>query len=285
MNKDYKLEVPKTTKSLIQQPKIATDGVLPELCFNMVITGMPKSGKTVLWFNLIKNFYKDAFDMVVLISPSGGSDDIVKALGLPPSRIITDMDKAEECLEKILDIQKESVEKEGSFEHVKKVCIVLDDVVGHKDFMKCNALLATVIKNRHHNISTILNSQYFKLIPRNVRLQASCFMFFNCSESELETIADDHCPPGVPTRKFIERLEKELEEKHAFVTINITSPWNQRFRKGLAQVIDFSGEVEDNKKKRKPNPKDFENGQRPADSDPSVDLSPPNSTDVRKTNN
>ncbi len=72
-----------------------------------------------------------------------------------------------------------------------------------------------------------------------MRMQAACNMFFNCNETELNTIAEDFAPPMVPHKKFIEVLQDILKEKFQFITINRRSPWNERFRKGLAEVIDF----------------------------------------------
>jgi hypothetical protein len=238
MNKEYKLDVPKTSKDLLKQPKIAEDEVLPKLNFSMLVVGSSGSGKSVLVFNLITKFYKNFFDMIVLISPTGKTDDIQKALKLPDSRVITDMDKAEEALQKIMDIQSESIKKEG-FEHSKKILVYLDDVVGDSKFMNSKAMVNSFIKNRHYNISVILCSQYYKAIPRRMRMQSACNFFFACPETEMTTIAEDFEPPGVGRKRFIEVLQEIMSEKHQFVTIMMRSDWAHRYRKGLAQVIDF----------------------------------------------
>ena len=251
MNKEYDLDVPPTSKDLISQPPIALSGVLPKINFSMILIGSPGSGKSVLSYNLINKFYKDYFDMVILISPTGETDDIQKALELPSSKVITDMVKAEEVLNKIMEVQKAEVKKQDGYEGVKKCLIWLDDVIGHQKFMKSDALVQTFIKNRHHNTSIILCSQYYKLIPRRIRMQSSCNMFFNCSRTELETISEDFCPPGLSKEKFMDTLEDNLKEKHAFITINRRSPWNERIRKGLAQVIDFSGDEKKNNNNKK----------------------------------
>ena len=46
-------------------------------------------------------------------------------------------------------------------------------------------------------------------------------------------------PPGVPKKVFIAKLQEILNEKYQYITINLRSEWSERFRKGLAQVIDF----------------------------------------------
>lgn len=238
MNKEYVLDVPKTSKDKIKQPQIAIDGVLPKIHFSMLIVGSSKSGKSVLCYNLISKYYNNFFDMVILISPTGGNDDIQKALELPASRVITDMKVAEEVLQKIVDIQLESIAKNGE-EATKNILVYFDDVIGNNKFMNSPIMIDTFIKNRHYNLSCILCSQYYKAIPRRIRMQSACDMFFNCSETELVTIAEDFEPPGITRKRFIQVLQEILKEKFQFITINKASPWNERFRKGLAMVISF----------------------------------------------
>ena len=52
MNKEYKLDVPKTSKDLIDQPEICEQGVLPKLHFSMLAIG--SSGRKC--FDLQFNF-------------------------------------------------------------------------------------------------------------------------------------------------------------------------------------------------------------------------------------
>ena len=210
MNKEYKLDVPKTSKDLIEQPEICMQGVLPKLHFSMLAVGSSGSGKSVLVYNLISNFYAGYFDTVISISPTGGSDDIQKALGLPKNRVITEMSKAESVLLMIQEVQKEEIKKKG-FEGAKKILIYLDDVIGDERFMNSKAMIESFIKNRHYNFSVILCSQYYKAIPRRIRMQSACNFFFNCNETELTTLAEDFEPPGVQRKRFIEVLQQILE--------------------------------------------------------------------------
>lgn len=236
--KKYTLTIPKTSKDRIKQPEAVKDGVLPALHFSMLIIGSSGSGKSVLAFNIIKKFYGPVFDMVILISPTGITDDIQAALGLPVSRVITDMRKAEQALQMIMDVQTEDIKK-GGYEAAKNILVYFDDVVSNTQFMNSPVVIDAFIKNRHYKFSTILCSQYYKAITRRIRMQSACDIFFNCSETEMQTIADDFEPPGVSRNVFIERLQQILEEKYAFVTIMTHAPWSEKFRKGLTEPIDF----------------------------------------------
>ncbi len=234
----YELEIPETSKDKIPQPIAAQEGVLPKLHFSMLVIGGSGSGKSVLCFNIIKKFYRDAFDVVILISPTGKSDDIQNALGLPANRVITDMKQAEEALETIKKIQKETIDKEG-YEKAKNILVYFDDIVSNTQFMNSPSVIDAFIKNRHYKFSTILSSQYYKAIPRRIRMQSACDIFFNCSETEMTTIAEDFEPPKVTRRRFIETLQTILEEPYQFITIMTHAPWAEKFRKGFTEIIDF----------------------------------------------
>lgn len=236
---DYKLTIPETSKDKIKQPKVAEEGVLPKLHFSMLIVGSSGAGKSCLSFNIIDKFYKDAFDMVIVISPTGLSDDIQAALKLPDSRVITDMDEAEEALKTIMKVQKEKIDKDG-YETAKNVLICFDDIVSNYQFMNSQTVIDAFIKNRHYKFSTILCSQYWRAIPRRIRMQSSCSIFFNCSETEMKVIAEDYEPPGVGSKKFIATLQDILSEPYQFIVIMCHSPWEEKFRKGLTEIIHFN---------------------------------------------
>lgn len=238
MNRKYNLEVPKTSKDRIEQPQIALDGVLPKLHFSMLIVGSSGSGKSVLAYNIINQFYKDCFDMIILISPTGTSDDVQAALNLPRSRVITDLTLANDALKKIMQVQDETIKKEG-YEKAKNILIYFDDVVSDYSFMNSNEVVTAFIRNRHYKFSTLLCSQYYKLIPRKIRMQSACNIFFNCSETEMNTIAEDFEPPGVTRKEFVRTLQDILASPYQFITIAMRSPWAERFRMGLAEIIHF----------------------------------------------
>ena len=82
MDRDYEIKPVKTQKNQVTHPALAEAGVIPELMTSNIIVGKSGSGKTVLLHNLMtrKDFYADAFDRIILISPTGETDDIQKAL-------------------------------------------------------------------------------------------------------------------------------------------------------------------------------------------------------------
>lgn len=159
------------------------------------------------------------------------------------------MEKAEAAVKMIEGVQEEDIKKHG-FEEAKKILLYFDDVVGDPIFMKSKAMINAFIKNRHYGFSDILCSQYFKAIPRRMRQQLACCIFFDCSDTEFETIAEDFLPPGVNKKVFIKTLQSHVSEKYSFITYNKQSPWPERWRSGLAHVINFNPDNEEPEKEQ-----------------------------------
>ena len=112
MNKDYDIKPVKTSKDSIKHPALSTAGVLPPLCCSTILVGKSGSGKSVLLHNLLtrKEFFHGHFDKTFLISPTGETDDVQKALNIPPSCVFTDLEKeAIQCLDKIEKFQEAEI--------------------------------------------------------------------------------------------------------------------------------------------------------------------------------
>ena len=95
------------------------------------------------------------------------------------------------------------------------------------------------LQARHFNFSVFLCSQHFKRIPRICRLQASYLCFFALSNSECEVLTEEFAPPAMKKPDFLRLVDECLKEPYSFLTVNMKAPWETRFRKGLAQVINL----------------------------------------------
>ena len=113
MNKDYDIKPVKTSKDAIVHPKLSEEGVIPKLNCSTVLVGKSGSGKTVLLHNLLtrKEFFHGHFDKTFLISPTGETDDVQKALNIPPSCVFTDLLEATQCLDRIERFQEAEIKK------------------------------------------------------------------------------------------------------------------------------------------------------------------------------
>ena len=96
------------------------------------------------------------------------------------------------------------------------------------------------IKCRHYNFTVFLCSQHFKRIPKVCRLQASYLCFFAVSNTEAECLAEEFAPPQMKKDQFMRLINDALTvQQYSFLTINMRCPWETRFRRGLANVINL----------------------------------------------
>lgn len=243
MNVEYEIKPVETSKDKIKQPKLAEDGVIPRLNTSTIIVGQSGSGKSVLMHNLMTRpeFYnKNAFfDKIILISPTGESDDVQKALQIPESCTFTDLAEAIGALKTIESFQEAAIKEKGS-DGAQKLCIILDDCVGDVKFMGSKEFTSLFIKSRHYNCTVFFLTQHFKRVPKICRLQASYLIFFAVSQTESEVIAEEFAPPGVPKKQFLRLIDDTLKNRFDFLSINMKAPWESRFRKGLGMAIDLN---------------------------------------------
>jgi hypothetical protein len=166
-------------------------------------------------------------------------DSVQKALKIKESCIFTDLDEAIGALKLLQTIQKKHVIDKGSAK-APKICVVCDDCIGHRNFMKSDELVDMFIKSRHYNITVFFLSQYYKKLPPVCRNQATTLMFFAVSASEADCIAEMFAPPNMPTNNFKRMIADCVDAPYQFLTVAKKSPWAQRFRQGLGMSIDLN---------------------------------------------
>jgi hypothetical protein len=197
-----------------------------------IINGKSGSGKTTLLMNLVTRpeFFADYFDITFFFSPTAESDDLAEYLGIEKKRIITD--DFENKLEHIFKVQ-DGLIKRKTIEKAPKILLIYDDMQSDARFMKSKAFLRSFIANRHSNITTIFLSQSFTRLPRVCRLQASNIMIYPASQSEIELICDEFCPPHTTKKDFMKLIKHATADNYNFLHINMKAPPEQRFRKNL----------------------------------------------------
>lgn len=219
-----------------KQCPLAEAKVIPEHPHRSYLIGCSGSGKTNLLLNLLTRdgYYKDWYDLVIVISPT--------ALGLDTSYKVIEkktkykngenllfFDCDEEVLTKIIDMQ--SVKDEN-----KKVLVILDDFVSYKKFTNSDTLLQFAIMSRHYNISMMVLSQCYYLVPKSIRLNMSAIYYFKGNAQETDTIAEMYCPGGYSKKQFVDIIEKATDVPYSFIHINTHIPLHgkiPRYRAGL----------------------------------------------------
>ena len=190
----YAIKEIKTDKTSIPQPQAVKDGILPAHPFRMYIVGSSGSGKTNLLLNLFcrPEFFQGYFESILVCSPTAlHLDDSYKELMKcnPEVSESNFYQPSVELLRTLMQIQERRVKNDG-IANAPKVCIVFDDVVSFRKFTGSKLFLKYSVMSRHWGISTIILSQAWHRIPKSVRINQSCVVFFKGSARELETVSE-----------------------------------------------------------------------------------------------
>jgi hypothetical protein len=248
----YKIEPLATLKDKIKQPPAAKENVVPQINSAVLFVGATGSGKSTVLVNLLKRkeLLGKAFDRIFLISPTAKSDDVQKHLDVNEDDIIDNLREAPDILEQIMDSQRDLIIEKGAHK-APLYALVYDDVVGDRDLMKHENFVKTFIACRHYNLTTFLCSQSYTAVPRRVRLQAMNIFYFKGSNSEAELLAEEYSPPGMNKKDTLKMISFATGDKFNFLHINKRVPFEERYRRNLDEVINYSvGDGSESKKRK-----------------------------------
>lgn len=249
-SRDLNILSVETSKDAIEQPDLAKDEMMyiPPLGSSVIISGKSGSGKSTLLQNLLKDgrFYGPSqtrpngwFDKIFLFSPTANGDDIQRSLDIPQQHVFTDLDEAPELLETILNSQQKKLDKGTGADKVPQFAIIFDDVIGNTKFMNSKEFTRCFYQVRHVNCTTFICTQHFKRVPRVCRLQANFVFFFQGSQTEVETVAEEFAPPGMHKKVFAQFVEETTRERFEFLTVNMKVHSSIRFRRNLGEIANL----------------------------------------------
>lgn len=188
--------------------------------------GRVRAGKTLLCNNLYlsNRFYKDSFDIKILIS-STATNDAQNQFLLDEFDYIFE-EYSEELLRHILD------DMIGQDTENNRYLICLDDIIGNvkqKKSGNVDVLSALITKYRHVSnasgkegiLSLFLTCQYFKYLSNTLRnnLSGLCLMG-DFSKKELQKIAESYNYFGGSDQAFQDIFNKSRKEKFDFLFLD-----------------------------------------------------------------
>ena len=165
---------------------------------------------------------------------------LIEALNIPDKHIHKKLDSSE--LKDLVDrIQKDINEDYfGELHIAPRICIIFEDFIGNRDFMKSAPFIDCFVANRHSSISTIACTQSFTRVPRACRLQAHALLYFEGSQSELDIISEEFGPPGVRWQDFQKFVSSVVAQPYQFMYINTQVPPDIRYRHNFSKILDIS---------------------------------------------
>lgn len=215
-------------------------GLLFNLPFKLLMIGKSQfSGKSSCIVNLLlqedSRLYKKEFagDNIYIFSGSLKTDNkiktIIKQFDIPESNLFNEY--SEEALDAIYELTEEEYEEAiENKEKPKNTLIILDDMAFGGDLKKKNsgAINRVFCNGRHINMSIIATAQKYSQLHTTQRENCSGVIVWECSQKQLELIAEDH--NIFENKKDFIKMFRELTDKpHSFMVINYSNPKSQRF--------------------------------------------------------
>jgi hypothetical protein len=229
-----------TKKSHLPQTEYMSLNIINRFPSMLLIVGRSGSGKSTVCTYICSSaeFYGGGFfHKIYLFSPTAGADDLVEHMKLPKDHIITN--PTDEKLNGLLDAQDSLIESKG-IEWVGKhsrVLFIFDDIISHKKFLNGPAMLRLAAMGRHSLASSIILAQSYTRVPRPVRLQANGLILFPSSNSEIELLCEEYCPPHTKKGYFLNMVEQATDGEHSFLYINNMAEAGHHFRKNFDTLL------------------------------------------------
>jgi len=186
---------------------------LPKENFVGLILGPPRSGKSHLIVNLVlrKELYRNVFDLIYLISPTGANDPSMKPL-LESSAVTHFGTYSDELIDSIIaDQEKAKIEAERVHDKPMRALIILDDGIGLSERRSSIAQLST--RYRHFNISILIASQVFREVSNIIRKNASFVIIYTVhSDKEMKSLEDEYDSSCPDIKNMIKKLNGDARE-------------------------------------------------------------------------
>lgn len=204
----------KNSKLQIEAMRMANDCIIKHVDeplpnnygFFMMIIGVPNSGKSTFWLNLItkkqKNTYYKKFDKIYIFSNS--LKTITTKINLPEDQLFDGIKELESVIEKVKETDD-------------KILLIIDDCV--LDLKANDDFLLKLVYNRRHiagSISIIITSQVYNKLPLAIRKASSDLVIFSTSnKKELDSIFSEYINLSKP--EFEQIVFYCYKTKHDFL--------------------------------------------------------------------
>lgn len=192
-----------------EQHKREVPEPLPNPPFFMCVVAPPRSGKSTLVVNFIKNSaFKYKWGLISVISPTAEFDETYSTAldAITVHNNPTDMDF-------LIDAFCASQEENGMQEHM---LLVIDDCVGYMG----KSLEKLASKYRHYKISVIVATQQFRMLPPTVRTCANYWVLYLTHNRKEVGKMQEEFSGQFPA--FSAKYKTATKEKYHFLFIDIS---------------------------------------------------------------
>jgi len=209
----------------------------PNIPFAMYILGIVKAGKSTLLASILPLYY-DAFDKVVLISPTHNlcPEQIQLKDTYPDIHAFNDLGALDSIIKKLTKVNKGKDPKEKV-----KTLVILDDCVNQisKFCRKDNNFLNRMALNRRHiGISYIMLSQHFRRCPVMLRSNFSSFALFRLENQMEKKKVIEELSGRLSKPVFEDLYDSAVSEPYGFLSINFdATDLKYQYTKNFKEII------------------------------------------------
>lgn len=195
---------------------------LMKVPFYSLVIGRGMSGKSLLIANLIHK-YKSIFkDGDVILFTHSHANTIMELRTSRKTKIfdcITNPETKENRVEKLLAYQKSRKAAKLPLDHY---LIIFDDFISAKELNSRRGIFTKIFSQaRNYNVSVLLTSQEYKLIPAPVRKMSQYNLFYKVfNAKEKEAIVEENCS-YLPVEEFEVLLEHATNKKFNFLMCDV----------------------------------------------------------------
>jgi len=223
---DYKKRIPKKHYDKLPFP-------LMQPHYFCTVIGRRKSGKTMCVVRLILDYYKHAFDYIIVVSPTWKTDDTWQALGklkeLKEKVMFTDAIENETIIN-ILERQKQLVMHDPKH---SRLLLVIDDCgssLRGKELRKAVNTCASTL--RHFNASCFLMAQSILQLDGVQVTNSTQLLIYAQDQRAIRKISADLC--FHKGQKWFEEFVTECtKEKYSFAFIDTEKDGDEMFRQNF----------------------------------------------------
>jgi len=218
----------------VNEDYVVINKVLPTVPFNLIMTGKSLSGKT----NFIKNLVtrKDMFSKIfrkkyIYVFTQSYSNTLFSIKGINifhDTHTVSGLD----IIQTLMDAQKQTKEQGKK---PKQILIILDDFINHPSLQKRVGFLTKLFSmGRNFNISVILSSQSWMLIPSTTRRMALYSMVWKLTNKKEFNAYIEEMNGRMEEEDFAKLLRDVTEEPYQFLYQDLRK---YKYYKNLEQKV------------------------------------------------
>jgi hypothetical protein len=218
---------------------------IPVHPFRFLICGAGQTGKTTLLLALLTKpeFYRDYFDLFILVSPNIHHPQWAKALKTLQDRsdIYDDFSPSTEAsIKETLQENNQIKTKDGEL-CAKKILIVFDDMIDDKRLVNGSFLTTLFTRGRHYCASVVFSTQLYVNFPLRLRKQMTNIIIFASSNSkEVDAVYEEYCHQHLTRKEFDELFKDATNGKYKFLYIDTRSPNPaKKYRSGFCNFYEI----------------------------------------------